>query len=69
MGMEMTPEYYEDALGGLGGTLANAETYYMLARSAITPRLALMEEYFRNYIPQVTNLLRQAQVEYTRIAP
>lgn len=69
MGMGMTPEYYEDALGELGRMLKSAEMYYMLARSAITPRLALMEEYFRNYIPQVTNLLRQAQVEYTRIAP
>ena len=66
---EMTPSYYEDAIGGLGGLLAGAEGGYLRARAASTPTYALMEDYFRNYISQVTNLLQQAQAEYTRIIP
>jgi hypothetical protein len=63
----MNPDYYEEALGGLGSTLANAEVGYVRARSASTATYTLMEDYFRDYIPQVTSLLQQAQVEYTSI--
>ena len=64
----MYPEYYEDALGGLGSTLANAQVAYMYARSASSPTYTLMQDYLRNYLPQVTNLLKQAQSEYALIA-
>lgn len=63
----MNPEYYEEALSGLGATFAEAQVGYLRARAANTATYALMEDYFRNSIPQVTDLLQQAQSEYSRI--
>lgn len=65
--LEMGPEYYEDALAGLGATLAVAQEGLRRARTSTTPTYALMADYYQTYIPKVLTLLNQAQAEYTRI--
>jgi hypothetical protein len=67
--LEMTPEYYEDALGGLGSMMANAQAGLTRARASSTPTYALLVDYYRDYVPKVSSLLQQAQTEYTRIIP
>ncbi len=67
--LEQTPDYYEDALGGLGSMLANGQRDLLRAQSHSSPAYTLMLDDLLAYIPQVTNLIHQAQTEYARITP
>jgi hypothetical protein len=67
--LEMSPDYYEDALGGLGNTLAIAQEYLRRGRTSTSPTYTLLTDDYLTYIPKVLNLLNQAQAEYTRILP
>ncbi len=65
--LEMGPDYYEDALGGLGATLAIAQEYLRRGKTSTSPTYALTTDYYQTYIPKVVALLNQAQAEYARI--
>ncbi len=60
---------YEDAIGGMAGTLRDAQSALRTAKSAGSPIYTLLEGDLVTYIAKLTTLLNQYQTAYAKDAP